>query len=189
MKQSPKIDTLPHPPEVGKYYLVPHVQYYSCGVPKVWVPIIPNFHEDKDLAHGRHYHPDTRFAIPRFMPREFYRRNNTVLFELTKRRISGIPDPLNIVYKRKKCLFSHGGVFYWDPVTGFTSSNARDFYNVHMKKLDLTKMKCPHRGFDLRSCPVINGKIECPLHGLTWHAATGVPVSFREALNHQKNHV
>ncbi|MCY4364605.1 MAG: Rieske 2Fe-2S domain-containing protein [Chloroflexi bacterium] len=34
-------------------------------------------------------------------------------------------------------------------------------------------MKCPHRGTDLRGLEVRNGKVTCPLHGLSWRLKTG----------------
>ena len=40
-------------------------------------------------------------------------------------------------------------------------------------RLDLKRRICPHKGTDLRTIPVVNGVIQCPLHGLQFCATTG----------------
>lgn len=62
---------------------------------------------------------------------------------------------------------------------------ASRFQQKWNKDLNLSTMKCPHRGHDLRTCPVVNGVIECPLHGLVFDAKTGKNLGYEAALNHQ----
>lgn len=39
-----------------------------------------------------------------------------------------------------------------------------------------SSMRCPHRGINLAAVPARDGVITCPGHGLSWCAATGLPV-------------
>lgn len=71
-----------------------------------------------------------------------------------------------IVYRRLKCRRELPPYPYeqarWLPKLELAYAHAR-----------LKNGICPHKGVNLRSCPIMNGIVTCPAHGLRWQVDSG----------------
>lgn len=197
-----KTDDLKSLPVVGKFYLVPHVKLTSKeGETPILVPVINNYHEDPELGPnvGWHYHFDMRFFTPkgrlnymRYMPGPFspipFKEGRTNL-AAGHRTIDGQWAMVDkeLIYKKRKCIRLITGV---EP--GYKKLVERHghlplYYNSVKWRLKFDGMKahnmrCPHQGFDLSQCPVKNGVIECPLHGLKFRKKTMTVIPLQEEI-------
>jgi len=156
--------------EIGKMYLVPCVRADEKTPPRPargseWIPILLPFHEDSEIVNFPHwhYHLDFRFLSPR-------QWKNSGLSVVIHRRPVGDDALLEffdgtVTYKRRKCLREMPS-FY--PETKWHKELSAAY-----AKIGLVKWKCPHRGLDLEGCPIVNGVVTCPGHGLRFNAKTG----------------
>jgi len=166
----------------GKYYRVPCVEA-EWGREfhlqrRLWVIMLP-LHDDKEHLDFKnpHYH-----LHPQFLPKRFYNllsnngrylwivhplqhnyecvgwNKNTREFDIDIDRPMG-----EVVYRTRRCLRAMPE----HPVgTGdLTNQMVRDFQRAFVGQR-IANGKCPHRGIDLSRCPVKNGCVVCPGHGL-----------------------
>lgn len=160
-----RIDKLVTPPIVGQGYLVPVFIHNDYDIGERFIaPLINHLHNDKENdQHEPHYHVDTRFID--------YKR------QLPIKRLHKLRDNW-FYYKR---IYPHE----------FENFKIEDYYLqcynssisfitsphlIHKSSLRhncIYKGKCPHRGYDLSSQPIVNGVVTCPLHGLQFDANTG----------------
>ncbi|MBN4061711.1 hypothetical protein JYU20_00755 [Bacteroidales bacterium AH-315-I05] len=100
-----KIDQIKHLPQVGKYYLVPHVKCETSGGKTYFIPVIGPPHVDKELAPCvlKHYHVDLRFSS---VFKERYTIKRFPFFEQKTNIVLGFDNNaiLHIVSKRKRWL-------------------------------------------------------------------------------------
>ena len=139
--------------------------YHKC-----WIPLIGTEHEDAEIIgfpHS-HWHIDWRFATEGFYGR-------SLSWELTPHgtvftRQSARNDPNfhgDIRRKRMKCKrpmpeFPGETLVKWLPKLEQLFENRT-----------MTNMICPHRGMPLTGCPVKDGVVVCPGHGLAWNIENG----------------
>lgn len=190
-----RITDLQEPPVVGKYYLVPCVQMIDHYGHDVFAPVIGNLHHDDFAAGvGWHYHYDHRFRMPGTIEWHTYtrqktngcrpgigRRSDDILgyldLKIWKGKLIDKDNPPEIHWRRKKCVSQFGGLCVPRNITlGEYVDWAKKYEKTNIKKT----MKCPHHGVCLKSVPVHNGVIECPLHGLKWDAESGDNIPIKQ---------
>ena len=175
-----KIDELKGIPQVGKQYLVPCYIYKFVEEKSLdqisWmdiepnnmeypIPIINHPHSDEENGqHQEHYHVDFRF----FNKRKFLLRDDAMA------QIINIPLRLNAtfnpIYKPLICIRSH---------------QLHITHPKHVKNSKIgcmKKYKCSHKGYNLANEPIINGCIQCPLHGLKFNIKTGEIINMEEVM-------
>lgn len=188
-----RIDTLKEEPELGGIYAVPcFVIYLSKEFEKEWngttfvstgrnrtflIPVHNHPHSDKENGqHEIHYHVDKRFDIPHGVENieladkyTFWRRieKDKYLQNFAKCFPDRVVDKY-ISSSKKIKYFDLACVRFKET----TSTPASFIKNSKLKHKCIHKGKCPHRGYDLSTAPVINGVITCPLHSLKFDAAT-----------------
>lgn len=164
--------------EVGNSYLVPCVRGRYQGIDGDW-PVIGPAHEDAEHLNFAywHYHVDVRFVpAPMFQrlaaEEPLYGEHFARVFPLMCHHGMPLfftrgyfPAP---VLRRRRCArqwqyYDMTAVAPWMQTLEHAYRDAR-----------LVRGRCPHRAADLRSLPVDEtGCVECPLHGLVWHVASG----------------
>lgn len=167
--------------EVGKHYWVPCVEGYWDQWHGVWVVMGP-CHSDAEIIGFKpeHWHVD-----PRFLPNnKLLSRNRngqdvphwaTHVLRILRpktyeehREGMDAPLPIYIGHKRRVCRREMPLHAWKIPhVWGKLMESVKDC------PLKLDNPICPHKGMDLSTVPVVNGKIVCPLHGLAFCAKTG----------------
>lgn len=156
MSNIQKISDVEHP-QIGRYYLVPCVD---------WIPVIGPWHEDaEDIGfHRWHYHRDVRFFTVDEM-----RPCSSLSLALA---LVVAPDSPPVVYRRRRMLREM-------PEFPLLSESGRkiDWLKRLEKRFSNVKMKCrlcPHRGMPLDQMkPDAEGNIVCHGHGLKWNVSTG----------------
>jgi hypothetical protein len=171
-----QIDHLTTTPVIGRRYLVPMVHELWYGR-TMWWPIIGPRHNDTEYLNFTivHYHIDARFlneAQWRFASHET---------PLRERKLAAAPicNPTGAPpqYRLRLCRRL---------VTGFalpTMADRTGYFPALEAAYRTSRLRhgphgwvCPHKGAALGSCPVApDGTIICPLHGLRWHADSGLP--------------
>ena len=86
---------------------------------------------------------------------------------LAKTYLESLPRKSWFQLRRKKCLRQYSSI---PELSGLRNKLRPGYENA---RLDLKRRICPHKGTDLRTIPVRDGVIECPLHGLQFCAETG----------------
>lgn len=153
----PRVDELKAEPEVGKFYLVPHVVPSHGFFQGKWTPVYGPKHADPDLGFNpEHWHLDVRFA-----PNQFQRK--------ARNSVTGSPFSLAIeasgsesILLRRKCVRPMLQYPIWLP--NFLPKLEAQFLDTPLP----STLVCPHRGMPLGSLPAPAGCVTCPLHGLTW---------------------
>jgi hypothetical protein len=182
-----RVDELDHPPEIGRFYLVPTIRYPLCHVVADW-PVLGVKHADAEhfrFPHD-HYHIDTRFMTCGLLRKLRKRDRKEVLPGQASRlalcwrdstgglEFSTLPHP-PVEYRRLKCVtpviaYPFGGV---PQVLAFREALA-DVSLLDTKHGPV----CPHRGFRMGAiAPDENGVLTCPLHGLQFCARSGKAIA------------
>ena len=159
-------------PEVGKYYLVPHVQRLEHKwTDKRWVggyktgeliPVLGEVHRDADLGvDADHYHYDPRFTKVEirygWVVNLYYLGQ-----EVPEHRIISA----EVVYKRRKMLreapkFPQSVKWMQGFKAQYKDSTVQSKGGVKV---------CPHRGLPISAgTPLPCGARVCPGHGLIWN--------------------
>ena len=173
-----RIDELTSPPKIGRFYLVPTVDYIWLEVADRW-PIIGPKHSDKQIIDFpyQHYHVDGRFLSPKQVRRVYSREKSLeftlAVYPLCQYRRNRVhiadfdvfphPEP---VWRRRKCQ-RHLEYPTW-------ASHWQVPLEEAYKSYSLIDGICPHRGAYIGNMvPDHHGAITCPLHGLRWDLKTG----------------
>ncbi len=179
------IEHLTSPPVVGETYIVPCVfgriypfNYTNQNTPRHTWPVLRPSHEDSkytiqtrtvwdgevdseeeyceyDPSTPHHFHVD-----PRFSPAEWYTD-----YEVRNESWHTFVGPMaDIEWREMVCLreMSIQRLF-----TGFHKSFVVDHTGKKSKC-----MRCPHKGVNLASMPVVDGVVTCPAHGLRFDKKT-----------------
>jgi hypothetical protein len=162
-----RIDQLDGPPVVGAFYLVPCVRGWWKG--KIdWWPVMGPKHDDRKFFHfpWEHYHLDRRFLPAKL-------QGFAVATPLHEPHPSNqcAPALSEPVWRRRRCKTD----------TMHFPTHPEAVVKLQESLLGKTCPRsphggwiCPHRRFDLSSIrPGKDGRIICPLHGLTIHAESG----------------
>lgn len=169
---------------IGKRYKVPCVWAQWGSSKFAWLPVLGPKHDDADIIgfEPQHYHIDARFLAPRAYDARTERHYRGSL------GITGVPIHEPYPNRTNRHAYNIAGIAppvlrwrtYWRewPIAEFIEATLRP--RGWMTKLEaayacarLKGMICPHRGADLSSMPVVDGKVTCPLHGLRWNVETG----------------
>lgn len=147
------------PVVIGDWYWVPSLPIVHCK--KKFVPILPTLHADEGQAR-EHYNLDQRFLTRR---QRYYSLGPSVQTVFLP---TGSPPVLAL----HQCTRS--------------VPHIKDYYDGDLYKMiergcsdgrTMTDMRCPHRGVDLTSCPVVDGIVTCPAHGMRWRVSDGSMVT------------
>lgn len=159
-------------PVIGEKYMVRCVLYNSAFDKeiKIWIPVFSHKHSDKGYQEALHYHLDNRFTEEYFMLRmrevmengedEFAKQNKGYgEWSLAVR------DDLVEKEEYKKMIYLRHMSLPKDQL----------FHKIidQMKGKTMKDMICPHHGASLKSCPVVDGVVTCPQHGMKWNVKTG----------------
>jgi hypothetical protein len=161
-------------PKVGKYYMVKCVKLI-----KIWgalyVPVIGNFHTDKELAFDiEHIHIDYRFMPYKTVKKLLYNRF-LMAWSLTTLQSSILKNKKFKIIRRKM----HREFVDFPNVNELKGSFKRKYIklqdtmkNNHCKLID--GHICPHKGTSLKNVlPNEKGLLKCPTHGLLFSSKTG----------------
>ena len=177
-----RVESLKSTPVVGRRYLVPCVYGMSNTHPThpvLWWPVFTPSHEDSkyfpryrnvwkgnrlvsepyfeaDPKAEHHFHID-----PRFVEDDCYTGD-----ELYHNKLHGviIPRRVEVEYRDLLCLREMPSRRLFDFGVAFIDDH---------KDKKIRAGKCPHKGVQLGSCPVVDGVVTCPAHGLRFSAETG----------------
>lgn len=153
---------------IGKMYSVPCVENPPWKNAGRWLPILGPLHEDAEIVkfEYRHYHIDWRFVSKSFF--------TTSTWGLPPRSPLGrvlSPDLIpgfayQIINRRMKCKRTMPEF----PVTApWLSELEQEFESARLGP----NLICPHRGMPINGCPIKDGNVVCPGHGLRWNIETG----------------
>jgi hypothetical protein len=175
-----KIATLREPPVVGRYYLVPTVEYYWLGRMSVW-PVNGPIHHDREIGFPQlHYHIDARFLTRQQLAwldsydaewSRYSSLNGRPMSEIAEQRWSGLkasfrPLPRRPMLRKRKCIMA---TYAWTVPADLTKGlglEARYPEPKAILKADGREL-CPHRKVDLSQFPTdADGLKTCPIHGL-----------------------
>lgn len=184
MPRYANIENLKKPPVVGKRYKVPCVWGTIANIgphviPANWWPILRPSHEDSkyvtrtktiwletetgwrsvdedyyetDPDTPHHFHVD-----PRFTPQTYY-----TPWEVQRRSWhSTITPKSEVKFLTLECIREM-------PIQRLFTGFGKQFIQDHQDK-KLKCARCPHKGTNLASMPVVNGVVTCPSHGLTFN--------------------
>lgn len=155
---------------IGRFYSVP------CVYAKVWhmmTPIIGPLHEDKEHIgfDDLHWHIDWRFVSVDQLAKLTFRGKVPVQAKvISQKNTAGA-----IRQKWLKCKRAMPE-FPLRPYGKRVVSWMEDLETAHEgARLKCGKV-CPHRGMPLAGCPVNDGIVVCPAHGLAWDLESGALV-------------
>lgn len=163
----------------GRYYHVPVVRGTFASMDGDWVVSGPE-HDDAEVIgfEHRHWHVHPQFLKPRHWHENgLYNGSkvrdwlNTVILSDDCDDTLNTADAVFIGIRRKKCWRKMPEYCARPPWADELTKAMRD------KPLGPRRI-CPHRGADLSHVPVRDGCIQCPLHGLTFDAETGLVREF-----------
>lgn len=166
-----RIDELDGAPVLGRYYLVPCVEYVG-----LWWPTIGGWHEDAEILKfkNHHFHYDFRFINRRHLnllrsnPNKPHRR----LPEYMGLVHSGPVQTPPLEHMRMRCNRLTPDFPTYTYRAGGWGEKLENAHAEHVLKPDCAV--CPHRGFKLGNLPQsADGVVVCPGHGLAWHLPTG----------------
>lgn len=175
-----RITHLSAPPVVGRFYLVPTVEYpWLSNRARVWPVFLP-LHEDGRffVLKDEHYHIDPRFLAAKehqmvaaftYELDSFY---TVQRWPLTYRRGEERRPLPPMVWRRRRCARNVVPYVFRDkdPVQAVQAA-----YAGQQCRRVRTGWTCPHQRWPLGSIePTADGVIVCPLHGLRIDAASGI---------------
>lgn len=170
--------------ETGKFYRVPclYARYFDIVG---WWPVIGPLHDDHGAVNfpWLHHHIDVRFISERMFRRlahrgnwrpsvtsqQFFARSSPIQIAVNGKNFMSRDDVPPLELRRRRCARQ------WEHAPELDSKALWiPKLEAEFKERRLKNMVCPHRGADLSTLPIDrHGCVECPLHGLRWHVATG----------------
>jgi hypothetical protein len=163
MREFKRVEEVKRPLKKGECFLVPCIvkedEERLCIT-----PVINHPHNDRENGQRDiHYHVDYRF-VKHKQDKDFptvINQHSRHYFVHAFRPIEGIDGNLEYFY----LPVTNEGFSGITPVSAISRSK--------LKHRCIHKGKCPHRGYDLSQVSPIDGKITCPLHGLTFDVVNG----------------
>lgn len=146
----------------GEWYWAP-----SICMDEGFMAVLPNMHQDEGLQED-HYNLDGRFLS--YNQRKLYLKQEyqTVFLANTPKNQQKynryIETPATVPQKCMTVTPIHRN-YYVGKLNRLFESACND--------MKMTNMKCPHRGTDLSNCPIDDGIVTCPAHGMRWRVADG----------------
>ena len=166
-------------PVVGKVYLVPCFEHFwfNTGIG----PVLGSFHDDSKFGFGQipHLHPDLRFLTDvDYDSLVKFQEKNSKKGEISE--FIFFKDRGSLTLRPMKCRRLVG------PYVRSSNSPAAVLDN-HFKaaRLNLCRLRCPHKGTHLGSmpkCHTLYGDkaVVCPSHGLAWSLKSGKMIPHKE---------
>lgn len=170
----PLLSDLREPPVVGRYYMVPVIEYSHHGRTDLWPTLGPLHHDHGEVNFPHlHFHVDARFLTARqanFLANKggwmFSRtvETNVAIYPLCR---TGEPVPPRAHLVKRKCRVS--GWKYSPPSKPKWQEALEVKFGAPAEPVRIKggRLLCPHRKVDLSSFePDADGIVTCPLHGL-----------------------
>lgn len=167
----PLLSDLREPPVVGRYYMVPVIDYEYCGRKGQWPTLGPLHHDKGDVGFEPvHFHVDFRFLTARQANQLDglywgHRAETTVaIFPLSNRTIE---IPRKAYLAKRKCRVAGWKYLLPSRAPWMDKFDARYGKVAEPVRIKGDRLLCPHRKVDLSSFePDADGIVTCPLHGL-----------------------
>jgi hypothetical protein len=169
-----RVAELEHEPEVGKYYLVPCIDYHGR-----WLPVLGTEHEDSAIIGfaNHHWHSDLRFLPDRMIESASVGRKLSCTPEQFMMARVTIDLTHQLPVERKMRCRRLTPVFPLVPVGSSAFPWMPALENAY-KDVKLNCARCPHRGFPLSADNADeHGNVVCAGHGLMWNLESGRLVS------------
>lgn len=147
---------------IGKYYAVPCIKNPPWPSAGRWLPIIGPLHEDAEIVKFEylHWHIDWRFVSGRFLSSTDSVSRRSVLA-----RVLVLDVFHEVIIRKMKCKRA---------MPEFPNASWLVELEPLFARCRLSRdLVCPHRGIPLAGCPVKDGLVVCPGHGLRWNVTTG----------------
>lgn len=176
---APLLSELREPPTVGRFYMVPAVEYLWNDKAGLW-PVAGPLHDDQDFFKfpHRHYHIDLRFltAAQWSHAKRHGRYRSLSIVHASDAELAACAQPLYRHYRehrpgrpqliRRRCrLNERTWAFPNEPPV----QKLREHFGDPAEPIRLRdgQLLCPHRKVDLSTyAPDEKGLVTCPLHGL-----------------------
>lgn len=153
--------------QIGKFYSVPCVKSQWQWMPTV--PILGPMHEDREIIDfpEHHYHIDWRFVSARAWQRRLSASPGKG--KSNGHKVLGLP-----ISERNICsdVFMHRLLCKREMPEFPLSAWLTELEPLYASRRLTEDFVCPHRGIPLAGCPVKNGVVICPGHGLAWNVET-----------------
>lgn len=176
-----KITDLREPPIVGKYYLVPTINYVWDHMFSEW-PVMGPLHHDKEIDFPSiHFHVDPRFLRGAQVKKAFKKLGSFGVPNYNSMPIVplyGRDDsfPRKPTYKKRRC-FSNEYIWHHN-TTPKASAVVWQKWGDRPQAIHRPdgRMLCPHKKVDLSQFPKdADGSLICPLHGMRVWCDGGKP--------------
>lgn len=160
--------SIPARPKIGERAWVPSIRVAWNHPDIVFsgdLPLIGPKHNDTEVLgfDPEHIHVDLRFVPRKYIDQiKVPPALRVVIFGKLE---SGLRYP-DIKLREFVCLRE------WPVFPSEQLSRSKEL-SEHWSGVQMKKMICPHRGISLAACPVVNGVVTCPGHGLKWNVETG----------------
>lgn len=165
------LSNLRQPPVIGRYYMVPVIDYRYMGKVDAWPTLGPLHHDKGDVGFDHlHYHIDARFISGKqaqFIRRRSWRGSLETQVASAPLCTLYEPVPPRPRLERLRCRvssweYSPPGAAPW--MAKFDKRYGKVAEPIRIKG---GRLLCPHRKVDLSSLkPDADGIVTCPLHGL-----------------------
>lgn len=168
----PLLSELREPPVVGRYYMVPVIDFPYYNRVDAWPTIGPLHHDRGDLIgfHPLHFHVDVRFLTGRqaqHLRRRGYYESVEMVVTNTPLNRTDLEVPRKPRLERRRCRVSSWQWTPPGPAPWIPKFDARYGKIAEPIRIKGDRLLCPHRKADLSSFPPdADGIVTCPLHGL-----------------------
>lgn len=163
-----RLSDLREPPVVGRYYMVPVIDYMYLGRRDTWPAIGPR-HNDAELIGFpyAHWHVDVRFLTARQVKRMCLRGSVEMVAARYPLCTIGVELPAKTRLVKRRCRAAS-----WEYNVARKRPWEEAFDEAFGKIAEPIRLRdgrllCPHRKVDLSQFPPdADGIVTCPLHGL-----------------------
>lgn len=184
MTEPPRIDDLDRPAILGKWYMVPTIEYVWNGRWDIWPVWLPKHHDREVGFNHEHYHIDGRFLtgaqwrfiggskFPKALPKEFHLANTPLLYAGHGYPGGFVPFPQPRYLRRRflrEIIYPADTLIdrYMGAPTALlkiaTAHKGKSLADSSWRQI------CPHKGAALASLRRdADGGVTCPLHGLSF---------------------
>jgi len=167
----PLLSELREPPVVGRYYMVPVIDFRYCGCDGQWPTLGPAHHDRDDVGFEPvHFHVDFRFLTARQVQQitgHYWGGSAEQTVAAAPLNQRGREVPRKPYLAKRRCRVS--GWTYSPPSRPrwLDAFDKRYGKIAEPRRLADGRLLCPHRKVDLSSFePDADGIVTCPLHGL-----------------------
>lgn len=164
------IADLREPPVVGRFYMVPVIDFRYCSTDGQWPTLGPLHHDKGDVGfEPLHFHVDFRFLTARQVRQiaPYFGRGAEGTVAVAPLNQRGVDIPRKTYLAKRKCRVSGWAYSVPHRPQWMDKFDARYGEVAQPLRIKGGRLLCPHRKVDLSSFePDADGIVTCPLHGL-----------------------